>query len=51
MDIFSYIDILVNSAGITRRAPAEKLTENEWNEVVDVCLKGTFFVSTGSTSS
>ncbi len=40
---FAHLDILVNNAGVTRRAPAEKMSESEWNWVVDVCLKGTFF--------
>ncbi len=45
MKVFTHIDILVNNAGVTRRAPAEKLTETDWNEVLDVCLTGTFLCS------
>jgi gluconate 5-dehydrogenase len=39
---FGRIDVLVNSAGIGRRAPAEAMTEAEWDEVVAVDLKGAF---------
>src|SRR6185312_9520210 len=34
------IDIMVSNAGITGYAPAHKLTEEAWNETVDVNLKG-----------
>jgi NAD(P)-dependent dehydrogenase (short-subunit alcohol dehydrogenase family) len=35
--------ILVNCAGITRDAFVTKLTEENWNDVIDVNLKGTFY--------
>jgi (+)-trans-carveol dehydrogenase len=34
------IDIMVSNAGITGYAPAHKLTEQAWNETLDVNLKG-----------
>lgn len=37
------IDILVNSAGINIRGLADQLTELEWDTVIDINLKGTFF--------
>lgn len=40
---FGRIDILVNSAGVNVRKPAVDYTEDEWNLIVDVNLKGTFF--------
>lgn len=40
---FGKIDILVNSAGVNVRKPAIEYTEAEWNLMVDVNLKGTFF--------
>lgn len=40
---FGRIDILVNSAGVNVRKPAVDYTEDEWNLMVDVNLKGTFF--------
>lgn len=39
------VDVLVNSAGIYRIAPLLDLDRGEWDEVVDVNLKGTFLVS------
>lgn len=36
------IHILINNAGIARDATAKKLTEADWDLVVDVNLKGTF---------
>lgn len=36
------INILVNNAGVVARKPAEELTEEEWDRVIDVNLKGTF---------
>ncbi|MGQ9623559.1 MAG: SDR family NAD(P)-dependent oxidoreductase [Candidatus Caldatribacteriaceae bacterium] len=40
---FGRIDILVNSAGVNVRKPALEYTEEEWQFIVDVNLKGTFF--------
>ncbi|HXW99742.1 MAG TPA: glucose 1-dehydrogenase [Candidatus Acidoferrales bacterium] len=39
---FGKIDILVCNAGITRFAPFLEMTEEDWDIVVDVDLKGTF---------
>ena len=36
------IDILVNNAGINIRNPVEKMTEQDWDSVVDVNLKAPF---------
>ncbi|MBM3303129.1 MAG: SDR family oxidoreductase, partial [Deltaproteobacteria bacterium] len=36
------IDILVNNAGFTRPAMMTKMTEQQWDEVVDIHLKGAF---------
>ena len=36
------IDILVNNAGITRDAMTRKMTDDQWNLVMDVNLKGVF---------
>jgi NAD(P)-dependent dehydrogenase (short-subunit alcohol dehydrogenase family) len=38
---FGHIDILVNSAGITRRTPTLDCTEQIWNDIMDVNLNGT----------
>jgi 2-deoxy-D-gluconate 3-dehydrogenase len=39
------VDILVNNAGIIRRAPALEFTEADWDDVMNVNLKTTFFLS------
>ncbi|MEE8348737.1 MAG: SDR family NAD(P)-dependent oxidoreductase [Acidobacteriota bacterium] len=36
------IDVLVNSAGIFPQATVQELDEEEWDQVIDVNLKGTF---------
>lgn len=41
---FGRIDILVNSAGIVRLAPAEELPLQEWDSTMAVNLKGTFLM-------
>ncbi|MCP1336267.1 glucose 1-dehydrogenase [Futiania mangrovi] len=42
LDAFGRIDILVNNAGFTRDGRITKMTEDDWDSVVDVILKGTF---------
>ena len=42
LDEFGKIDVLVNSAGIARRAKAEEMSEKDWDEVISVNLKGVF---------
>lgn len=37
-------DILLNAAGIVRSASAEDMTVDEWRQVVDIDLSGTFYV-------
>ena len=39
---FQGIDILVNNAGIIRRGTINTVTEQEWDDVIRVNLKGTF---------
>lgn len=39
------IDLLVNNAGIIRDKPVFKMTENDFDDVMDVCLKGAFLCS------
>ena len=42
---FGKIDVLVNNAGVWRGDDAEKVTLEDWREVIDVNLTGTFIVS------
>jgi len=38
---FGKVDILVNSAGRTKRTPSLEVTEDEWNEIMETNLTGT----------
>ncbi len=42
LDKFQKIDILINNAGITRDNLIIRMSEQEWNSVIDVNLKGVF---------
>jgi len=42
VEAFGRIDYLVNNAGVMSLFPIEELSEKAWNEVLDVCLKGTY---------
>ena len=37
------IDVLVNNAGMGNPIPAEEITEEDWDWMMDLNLKGTFF--------
>ncbi|MBM4333474.1 MAG: 3-oxoacyl-ACP reductase FabG [Deltaproteobacteria bacterium] len=39
---FGTVDILVNNAGITRDAILHKMTDEQWDQVIEVNLKGVF---------
>ena len=39
---FGGVDVLVNNAGITRDNLLIRMTESEWDSVIDINLKGTF---------
>ncbi len=41
-EAFGRLDILVNSAGITIWAKGEEMTEEQWERVIGIDLKGTF---------
>ena len=45
LDKYKRIDILINNAGLFSTLPILKMTENEWDKVMDINLKGTFFLS------
>ena len=42
IDTFGGLDILVNNAGFTRPAMMIKMTEDQWDQVVDIHLKAAF---------
>ena len=45
VETFGKIDILVNNAGFTRPALLLKMTEDQWDQVLDIHLKGAFLCS------
>ena len=45
IDRFGHVDILVNNAGVISVAPVMSMTEQQWDLVIDVNLKGTFLCS------
>ena len=40
---FGRIDVLVSNAGIIRDNRLERMTDDEWQAVIDVSLRGTFY--------
>ncbi len=42
VDTFGGVDILINNAGITRDKPMAMMSEDDWDTVLDINLKGTF---------
>lgn len=45
ISVFGGLDILINNAGIIRRADAIDFTEDDWDAVIDTNLKTAFFLS------
>ena len=45
IETFGGVDILVNNAGFTRPSMMVKMTEEHWDQVVDIHLKGAFLCS------
>ena len=43
IDTFGRLDIIVNNAGVTRRAGIMELTEEDWDRIHRVNAKGVFF--------
>ncbi len=41
LSTFGVVDILINCAGMIKRAPTLSLTEEQWNEILDTNLTGT----------
>lgn len=49
VELFGRLDILVNNAGITRDARLQKMSEHEFDVVVDINLKGVFYCGKAAT--
>jgi NAD(P)-dependent dehydrogenase (short-subunit alcohol dehydrogenase family) len=45
LDEFGQVDTLLNVAGVNRRMPAERLTEADYDFILDINLKGPFLLS------
>lgn len=44
-EAFGHLDILVNNAGCNIRKPAIDVTWEDWNQILDTNLRGSFFVA------
>ena len=49
LEMFGSIDILVNNAGITRDNLLMRMKEDEWDDVININLKGVFLCTKGVT--
>lgn len=45
------LDVLVNNAGVAKSGPSDSFTEADWDWLVDVNLKGSFFTSQAALSA
>ena len=45
LSVYGRIDILVNCAGINRRKPILEVTEGDYNAIMDVHVRGAYFLS------
>jgi 3-oxoacyl-(acyl-carrier-protein) reductase len=51
VECFDRLDILVNNAGINKDAFAKKMTEEQWDVVIAINLKGTFLCAQAAISA
>ena len=49
LETFGSIDILVNNAGITRDNLLMRMKDDEWDDVININLKGVFLCTKGVT--
>ncbi len=45
VDAWGRVDILINAPGINSTTPVMEITEEEWNRILDINLKGAFLAS------
>ncbi len=50
-DVYGKIDILVNNAGITRDRSIRKMTDDDWNEVINTNLNSAFYCTSAAIPS
>ena len=50
-ELLGHVDCLVNNAGITRDALSLRMTEDQWDQVLDVNLKAAFLLAKGILKS
>jgi len=43
------VDVLVNAAGVWLEGPSVQVSEQDWDRVLDINLKGAFFLTTAAT--
>jgi len=48
LDKWQRLDILVNNAGITRDRSMRKMTDDDWGQVINVNLNGTFYCTSAA---
>lgn len=48
LDKWQRLDVLVNNAGITRDRTMRKMTEDDWAQVINVNLNGTFYCTSAA---
>lgn len=51
VEAFGSIDVLINNAGVTRDNLAIRMSEKEWDMVIDINLKGTFLCSQAASKA
>ncbi|PYT27193.1 MAG: 3-oxoacyl-[acyl-carrier-protein] reductase [Acidobacteria bacterium] len=51
LDAWNRLDILVNNAGITRDKSLRKMSDDEWLDVINVNLNGTYYCTTAALPS
>lgn len=44
-EIYGHVDVLINNAGIVHKEVLDKLTEKDWDRVMDINLKSAFLVT------